>query len=71
MSVMSIEPNYEQCIVIPFPPGPVDHDVSGAAVLVMVIWTSCHLELDITFDQAYAQAQMQHLQSFYFAHMLD
>ena len=43
----------------------------GLQSCVLVIWTPMeHLELDILFDQKYTEAQMKHLQNFYFSHML-
>ncbi|MEQ2214073.1 hypothetical protein XENOCAPTIV_028913, partial [Xenoophorus captivus] len=37
----------------------------------LVIWAPTeHLEFDISFDKDFTDAQMKHLENFYFSHML-
>lgn len=43
----------------------------GLQSCVFLIWAPYEaIEMDIPFDQAYAQTQVQYLQRFYFTHML-
>lgn len=44
---------------------------TGLKSCKLVIWTANdHLELDIPFDQNYAEKEIHHLRQFYFNHML-